>query len=59
MTKRTLNLKRETLTELAADELQAVIGADAGNAATTPAGECVRTILSQHLQTCRCASGNC
>lgn len=59
MTKRTLHLQRETLTELAADELHAVVGGDAAGALTTPAGECVRTILSQQLQTCRCATGNC
>lgn len=52
--KRTLTLRRETLTELDAAELTAVVGGDASGA-TCPVGDCI----SRLFQTCRCATGMC
>lgn len=55
MTKRTLRLHRETLTELTCDDLRDVVGAQNQSGLTCPVGDCI----SQLFQTCRCATGNC
>ena len=50
MTKRTLSLKRESLTELGTDELLAVAGAAAPP--TQPLNECLTRVPSYAQHTC-------
>lgn len=58
MTKRSLRLKRETLTELTRDDLLAVVAGDALSGRTCPAAVCVVDV-SRLYYTCGCQSGSC
>ena len=54
--KRTLRLRRETLTELTTDALRDVVGAQPDlSGPTCPVRDCISDLFN----TCRCATGNC
>ena len=58
MDKRTLRLRRETLTDLHGDDLQAVVGAAPELSGTScPVRDCLD--VSAQIRTCGCATGNC
>lgn len=58
MTKRTLSLKRESLTDLTTDELTAVVGGDAPP--TQPLAECLSRVPSCAQHTCfDCITRDC